>query len=109
MHLIMGGRVERWLSDEELGEKIAELVVLIGMTPVGKLHIERDDDGLSAIQIVTQPLKESHISMHYINDFCCADVFSCKDFDDQKACEFILGAFLYVSLKEKKLLRREFC
>ena len=109
MHLIMGGRIERWLSDQELRAKIAELVALIGMTPVGKLHIERDDDGLSVIQIITQPLEESHISIHYIADFCCADIFSCKDFDDQKACEFILEAFLFMSLQEKKLLRREFC
>jgi len=108
MHLLMSGRVERWLSDQELRDNIARLVDLIGMTPVGELHIERGEDGLSGIQVIIQPLEESHISVHYISDYCCADVFSCRDFDDRAACEFILEAFLFMSLEERKLLRREF-
>jgi len=62
-----------------------------------------DKGGISAVVIIA----ESHISMHTFPsyNYMNVDIFSCKNFDVEKAVKFIIKSF-NVKKFEKKLLNR---
>ncbi|MCS7134720.1 MAG: adenosylmethionine decarboxylase [Candidatus Pacearchaeota archaeon] len=76
-----------------------ELVVLIGMHKISGPHAIKyegnpnsfDKGGISAIVLIA----ESHISIHTFpfNNYMSIDIFSCKDFDIDKAIEFTIKKF----------------
>ena len=105
MHLLIGGYVERQLTDRELYSMFPRLVDLLKVEAVTPLIVNKDDKGgLTAFQIIA----ESHISAHWLNDYCCADIFSCKDFDSIAAKEFLANELLFRDIKYCKLLQRGF-
>ena len=84
---------------------------LIGMHKIAEPHAINypgkpnsfDKGGISAVVIIV----ESHISIHTFPsyNYMSVDIFSCKDFDVNKAVNFIIKAF-EVKKVEKKLLNR---
>jgi S-adenosylmethionine decarboxylase len=66
-----------------------------------------EDWGVSGIVLIA----ESHISIHSFPDkgFVTLDIFSCKDFDVDKAIEYFNGIFKPESFEKQLLMRgREF-
>jgi len=88
-----------------------DLPDLIGMHKIAEPHAINysgkpnsfDKGGISAVVIIV----ESHISIHTFPsyNYMSVDIFSCKDFDVNKAVNFIIKAF-EVKKVEKKLLNR---
>ncbi len=113
MHLIIDGYSsnQKILSDEELLRKWLESYpARIGMTRISPPYVLKyigpvlDDWGISGFVFIA----ESHIGIHtfvernYIN----IDVFSCKDFDSEKAIQDFTEGFQLVKLRTY-LLDRE--
>ncbi|MFH1047108.1 MAG: adenosylmethionine decarboxylase [Patescibacteria group bacterium] len=71
------------------------LPALIGMRKIGFPHMakfeESDIAGVSGIIMIM----ESHISIHTysLKEFLTADVYSCKEFDTQKAIDYLQASF----------------
>jgi S-adenosylmethionine decarboxylase len=87
------------LNDESfVAEFLDELCEVIGMRKISKPNVIRfpgnpetfDKGGLCGVIFIA----ESHISIHTFpdnNGFASVDVFSCKEFDVNKAIEFIVN------------------
>ena len=92
-------------SREKLGDPdfiyrvLDELPILIGMRKLCEPHVYRvppnpntfDKGGVSGYVIIT----ESHISIHTFVEQCFVsiDIFSCKEFDVDKAVEYLVNVF----------------
>jgi len=81
------------LSDINLHfEFLMNLPKFIGMTPITQPYVfpysglVPEDRGITGFQIIA----ESHISIHSFEEkgWCFIDIFSCKNFDVDKAIEF---------------------
>lgn len=74
-------------------EFIIKICDHIGMTRHGEPLLDRFgiDEGYSFCQLI----KESNISAHFIEGICgaCIDIFSCKEFDKNKAIDFCVDYF----------------
>lgn len=92
MHLIIDGYSDnkKILQDEQfLADWLESYPARIGMTKISSSHVVRyvgpspDDWGISGFIFIA----ESHISVHTFVDqgYVNADLFSCKDFDTEKA------------------------
>ncbi|MBD3379861.1 MAG: adenosylmethionine decarboxylase [Candidatus Omnitrophica bacterium] len=74
-----------------------ELPQAIGMTKITQPYVfpysglVPEDKGITGTVIIA----ESHISIHTFQekDYVFVDVFSCKDFDVEKAADYIIDAF----------------
>ena len=86
------------LSDYNLHfNYLKSLPELIHMTPITQPYVfpysglVPEDKGITGIVIIA----ESHISVHSFEDkgYCFIDIFSCKDFDVDKAVEYTLELF----------------
>ena len=100
MHLVIdgyGGNVEKMKDSKFVHDFLDTYPDTIGMTKITEPHVyvyhgqHPEDWGVSGFVIIA----ESHISVHtfpernYIN----IDLFSCKDFDTDKALKAIKGDF----------------
>lgn len=82
---------------------------MIGMTKISEPKVlehkaeHKDDDGVTGFVIIA----ESHIAIHtYPNrNFLSADVFSCKEFDVDKAVEFVKEKFKPERVEQKVIQR----
>jgi S-adenosylmethionine decarboxylase len=103
---------ENKLKDLEFVLKfLNDLPDLIGMHKIAEPHAVNylgnpktfDKGGISAVVIIA----ESHISIHTFpsHKYMSVDIFSCKNFDVEKATDFIVKSF-EVKKVEKKLLNR---
>lgn len=86
------------LDDVELIRQVLdELPVAMEMTKIMPPHVARhtgltpEDSGVTGVVIIA----ESHIAIHTFphKGFLSVDVFSCKDFDTQKALDALVGRF----------------
>lgn len=81
---------DRLISPELLKEFVAKIIQDIDMEAHGPCYVERfgdgDLEGLSAMQFI----KTSNISVHLdeVGNRAFIDIFSCMDFDADKAAEF---------------------
>lgn len=88
---------------------LKKLPELIGMTPITQPYIfpysglVPEDKGITGIVIIA----ESHLSIHSFEEkgFTFIDIFSCKEFDVEKAVEHILQTFKPKSY-ERNLVQR---
>ncbi len=86
------------LSDyDHIFNVLYELPKAIGMTKITQPYVfpysgqVPEDKGITGTVIIA----ESHISIHTFQekDYVFVDVFSCKDFDVEKAAEYVINAF----------------
>jgi S-adenosylmethionine decarboxylase len=86
------------LSDYNLHfDYLKTLPELIHMTPITQPYVfpysglVPEDKGITGIVIIA----ESHISVHSFEDkgYCFIDIFSCKDFDVERAIEITKNLF----------------
>jgi len=86
------------LSDINLHfEFLNSLPKLIGMTPITQPYVfpysglVPEDKGITGFQVIA----ESHISIHSFQEkgWCFIDIFSCKNFDVDKAIEYTKHLF----------------
>ena len=86
------------LSDINLHfEFLNSLPKLIGMTPITQPYVfpysglVPEDKGITGFQVIA----ESHISIHSFQEkgWCFIDIFSCKNFDVNKAIEYTKSLF----------------
>jgi S-adenosylmethionine decarboxylase len=90
-------------------ELLKNLPELIGMTPITQPYVFPysgllpEDKGITGIVIIA----ESHLSIHSFEEkgYTFIDMFSCKEFDVEKAVEYILETFKPISY-EKNLIQR---
>jgi len=96
MHLIIDARCQNQqvMTDKHLLSKwIIRLCHVIGMTPVGPVHTisfpfpGSDKPAISACQFLGESAIVAHPYPEF--DYMYLDVFSCKEFDTEKAVEFI--------------------
>ncbi|MBU0713164.1 S-adenosylmethionine decarboxylase [bacterium] len=88
-----------------------ELPAMIGMTKITRPYVFRyegstlDDDGITGVVIIA----ESHISLHTYpkKNFVFVDLFSCKDFDVEKAKQHVIDYFQSKSPKIHLQIRGE--
>ncbi len=90
---------------------LIELPELIGMHRISEPQVtiyngnpeSFDAGGISAFVLIA----ESHITIHTFakDGFASVDIFSCKDFDTQKATDFIVGKF-HAEKIEKNIIER---
>ncbi|MDP6494197.1 MAG: S-adenosylmethionine decarboxylase [Dehalococcoidia bacterium] len=100
MHLLMdgfGGDIEKMKDEEFVYHFLDAFPSEIGMNKISEPHVttyrgpKEEDWGISGFVLIA----ESHISVHtfperaYVN----IDVFSCKDFDNEKALAQIVKRF----------------
>ncbi len=97
---------ERLTSVELLWDVLNDLPDVIGMTKIMPPYVVKytdgkvaDDWGISGFVMIA----ESHISIHTFpdKDYIFIDVFSCRDFDVDKAAKYLINAF-----KAKKVDRQ---
>ena len=110
MHLIVDGTVAEQLPDSEAIAVLPELALLIGMTPVGPVHIQYFDLpqhkelGISAVQFLAQ----SHIILNYFRNSIGVDIFSCNSFNVYTATGFCVIRFkmdrIKVTLLDRKFI-----
>lgn len=88
-------------SDKSIKDFISKLIPLLKMKAHGETIIDRFGvgklEGWSAMQFI----ETSSITVHAdeVDNRCFIDIFSCKDFDDQRALEFAASYFLAKSHK----------
>jgi S-adenosylmethionine/arginine decarboxylase-like enzyme len=61
-------------------------------------------DGYSIILIIV----ESHIAVHTEGEFINIDIFSCKDFDSEKAAAFCIDNFNIIDIINQGMIYRKF-
>ena len=104
MQQMIDGHVSRVLDRNELECAIMDLIEIIGMRAVGD-YVHRDTDiGPSAWQMIL----ESHVSVHYMAEYVCIDVFSCKDFDTYASAAFCIDRFKIQTIGNLCVLQRGF-
>lgn len=103
MHLQIDGLVNKTLNEEESKKAVYELITCLEMTPVNEFVFRDTYLGPSGYQLIM----ESHIAFDYIEDYLCFDIFSCKDFDPEKATELTVEKFGFKEYKTN-LMDRSF-
>ena len=84
-HLIVDGANIDWPYSSCL-DFIERVVKEIKMTKINDVITNfKDERNFDILQVIA----ESHISLHRLNGKTIIDVFSCKDFDEQKVLELI--------------------
>ena len=112
MHLIIdgyGGDVCKMEDPDAIYQFLDEYPDAIGMTKITPPHVyiyegqEPEDKGISGFVLIA----ESHISVHTFPQrrFINIDVFSCKEFDDQRALEEIRAVFSLETVRSWTLTR----
>ena len=112
MHLIIdgfGSNRELLESEELVYQFLDDYPAQIGMTKVAPPHVFRyigskpQDWGISGLVIIA----ESHISIHTFPERCYVniDVFSCKDFDAERAIQDIQAKLELTKLRSYLLNR----
>ncbi len=84
-------------------ENLPEVLGLHKLSPAIVNSYERPTPGVSGFIIIS----ESHISIHTFveEQFAAIDIFSCKEFDLEKAIDFLVKAFQPKKF-EKKFMKR---
>jgi len=106
MHLIIDGYSsnQKILQDEDFLQKWLETYpARIGMTRISPPHVIRytgpvlEDWGISGFVFIA----ESHIAIHTFveQNYVNIDIFSCKDFDTEKAIEDFQDGFQLTNLR----------
>lgn len=104
---LQGCTHERLVSPDLLKHFIAEVIELIGMEAHGPCYVDRfgdgDIEGISAMQFI----KTSSITIHCdeVGNRAFVDIFSCKDFDAEKATTFATEFFGAARVKTTVLER----
>lgn len=96
-------------SEQSLRDFMSQVVKVVNMVAHGPCYIDRFGDpksnleGYSAMQFI----ETSSITVHCdeVNDRAFVDIFSCKDFDSQKAEEFTKHFFEAKEMKSTSLSR----
>ena len=112
MHLIIdgyGGDLRKMEDPAAIHQFLDEYPDAIGMTKITPPHVytyegqEPKDKGISGFVLIA----ESHISIHTFPErrYMNVDVFSCKDFDAQRALEEIRAIFSLETVKSWTLAR----
>tara|TARA_B100001013_G_scaffold314487_1_gene221032 strand:+ start:113 stop:526 length:414 start_codon:yes stop_codon:yes gene_type:complete len=112
MHLIIdgfGGNLHKMENPNAIYQFLDEYPDAIGMTKITSPHVytyegqEPKDKGISGFVLIA----ESHISVHTFpeHSYMNVDVFSCKDFDVQRALEEISTIFSLETVKSWTLAR----
>lgn len=97
----------RLIDPELLKQFIGEIIPLIGMKAHGPCYVDRfgegDIEGISAMQFI----KTSSITVHLdeVGNRAFIDIFSCKDFDAEKAVKVAQEFFQAKQSKPTVLLR----
>lgn len=98
---------ERLTDPSLLKQFVAEVIKVVDMEAHGPCYVDRfgggDIEGLSAMQFI----KTSSISVHLdeVGNRAFIDIFSCKDFDADKAAEFTKNFFRAGHIKVTTLVR----
>ena len=113
LHLTLdgyGGPKEK-LADLKLVKKVLNrLPQILSMQKISSVHVKwydggqkPEDCGVSGFVMIA----ESHISIHTFSEkgFLTADVYSCKNFDTQKAIEFFKKEFELTELETNVIKR----
>lgn len=110
---------ERLLDTDFIYKLLDELPSKIGMNKISQPVVNKfdsnpmgkknsfDKGGISAFVLIA----ESHITIHtfHAQGFVSVDIFSCKDFDVEKAAEHLMNAFGAEKAEKNLILRgREF-
>jgi len=106
MHLVIDGysNNRKLLQDvDSLRNWLATYPSKIGMTRISSPHVLKyvgqnpEDWGISGFVFIA----ESHISIHTFveHNYVNIDIFSCKDFDADKAIEYLQGEFQLTKLR----------
>ena len=104
-HLILDGLVSEVLSDDALALALPRIVRSVGMTPIGNPVLTAHPWGPSGWQM----LSESHICYDYFyREAVCVDLFSCREFDVEKARELIVREFRITRVTKLLSLERGF-
>lgn len=94
---MQGCDVEALSSLQGCFEGLAELPDLVSMTPITQPYVfpyqgkQPQDAGITGFVVIA----ESHISIHTFPEraYCFIDIFSCRDFDVEKALQYCLQWF----------------
>lgn len=92
---LFGCEHDKLIDPALLEQFIAEIITVIGMKAHGPCHIDQFGEGslhgLSAMQFI----ETSSITVHLddVGNRAFVDVFSCKDFDAERAQEFAQNFF----------------
>jgi S-adenosylmethionine/arginine decarboxylase-like enzyme len=78
-HWTFDGEVAEPMRATDLRKLLADLVRVIGMTPIASPAVYVDGDGWRGFQLIA----ESHISVDGRGRYCALDVFSCRPFDPE--------------------------
>ena len=103
MHLIIDSILSKPISPEDILNFLCNIPSSIGMNIILAPHVYKTDSGLGGIVVIA----ESHISVVTIEEckMVYIDVFSCKDFDTEKA-EMICCQMLPLGNYTTRLLER---
>jgi len=84
-------------------EKLPEVLGLHKLSPAIVNYYDKPTPGISGFIIIS----ESHISIHTFveEQFAAIDVFSCKEFDPEKAVDFLVKAFQPERFEKKFMMR----
>jgi S-adenosylmethionine decarboxylase len=117
LHLVIdgyGGNVERMQDMNFVFDLLDRYPAKIGMNKIAPPYVFRysgvkpEDWGITGIVLIA----ESHISIHTFPDqeYMCVDIFSCKEFDAQRALDEISEWFGLREVKSYVLERGlEYC
>lgn len=92
------GYVERPLEPRRVERLLLELPQQIGMTIISGPHVF-ENAGMVL-------MAESHIIVHWLGLACWVDVFSCKEFDPQRATHFIQARLRFRSVADARVVVR---
>ena len=113
MHLMLDGRNcdKKKLTDMRFVKKfLKELPPLIGMHVISKPLVMRYKDKWASTPGITGliVLAESHVSVHTFpdNNYIFVDLFSCNEFDAEKARKHIIKQFKIKDVIYYKVIKR---
>lgn len=98
LHLLVQGHLERPLKPRQVEGLLLELPQHIGMTIISGPHVFEH----SGIVVIA----ESHISVHWLGLACWVDVFSCREFDPERATHFIQARLKFRSMADTRVVAR---
>jgi deoxyhypusine synthase len=111
-HLIIDGFNSKKLDDKELIKKVLlELPEIMGMKIISEPVVvehkaeKEEESGITGVVLIA----ESHVSIHTYpkKEYVTIDVFSCKEFDVDKAVEYLKECF-DMGKVEKQFMKRGF-
>lgn len=96
-------------NPDKIKEFIDELCIKIDMKKFGQLHLERfgsgELEGYSCMQFIETSSITAHFEEQQNPKKAFIDIFSCKNFDENKATEFCKEFFQAKKAKSRTIIR----